>query len=118
MQRVRDHREALALNGYWESSYVVDREVDITTKAGGAQHIEVRQRTAHSKLPYISVEGTDATGKQILDLLYIYDHLDKLEQDWAKLISDVVVRREDLEYVEVVVWHATGYGKDGSVTMY
>jgi hypothetical protein len=106
--------------GYMETPYTVEKQVDIQTPSGVTRRLELRRSNNRGRpgvVPYIALEGTDASGKRVLDHIYRYESHELLERDWTLLTEDAVAEA-DLGCVEVIVDHITGYRKDGGVAMY
>ena len=107
--------------GYRESPYKVEKKAALP-KAWGVQHLEVRQPSQSpgrtGLVDYIALEGNNAKGKLVQDLLFRYDSRDKLDRDWTLLTSGADVKRADLDYIEMIREHHVGYTKSGGVTMY
>lgn len=107
--------------GYRESPYKVEKKVALP-KAWGVQHLEVRQPSQSpgrtGLVAYIALEGKNADGKLVQDLLFRYDSRANLERDWTLLTSGTEVMRADLTYIEMIREHHVGYAKSGAVTMY
>jgi hypothetical protein len=99
--------------GYIESPYTVEKEADRVTKDGGCQRFEVRQSKSVSGYPmpqpYIAVDGRDAAGNLVLDILFRYDVRVVLDADWTRLIADESATARDLNYVEMICGHHVGY---------
>lgn len=57
-------------------------------------------------------------GKQFKDDLFMYDDYSQVADAWVVLTGSGNVRSHDLGYRERIVEHSTGYGRDGSVTVY
>lgn len=107
--------------GYMETPYTVEKQVDLQSPTGVTQRFELRRSDNRGRpgvMPYIALEGTDASGKCVLDRIYRYESHELLERDWVLLTGDTTVTEKDLEYVEVIVDHVTGYRKDGGIAMY
>lgn len=101
--------------GYLEPAYVVLKSETLTVRQG-TQHFEMRQ--AGAELAYLALEIRDRSGQVTGDYLLKYDDEAKLQADWDRLVSDLTVSLSSLAWVDKVVDHATGYGRDGSVTLY
>ncbi|MEX3983918.1 hypothetical protein AB4Y45_33575 [Paraburkholderia sp. EG287A] len=108
--------------GYQEPAYVVEREAEMPVGGGRIQHFEVRREGTvpftPGTLPYIALEEHDAEGKRVTDLLFQYDSEEAPNTDWERLISEPTVRVADLCWVQKIVNHHVGYGKDGGIAMY
>lgn len=101
--------------GYLEPAYVVLKSETLTVRQG-TQHFEMRQAGANR--PYLALEIRERSGRVTGDYLLQYDDDTALAADWARLVSDLTVSLAALGWCHKIVDHATGYGRDGSVTLY
>lgn len=103
--------------GYMEGAFTVEKTFEMVVE-GMRQRMQIRQSNARR---YIALEGRDAEGKCVMDILLLYRSGDaaQLEADWERVTSDAHVHIKDLTgWSQEVVWHATGYFRDGGVAMY
>lgn len=117
--------------GYQEIAFSVERSADLKTPSGNQQHLEVRV-TQPSPNPfaggatppverYIAVAATNKAGQAVTDVLLLYraqDQQQVLDADWERLTNTEPVDVKELNWFEMVVNHATGYTRNGGVTMY
>lgn len=70
---------------------------------------------------YISLEAYEDDGQLLADVLLMYDKggIDRLMADWTRLTTDPQVDIDDLTgWTEKIEDHTTGYGRNGSISMY
>lgn len=104
--------------GFSEPPYSVlqKRRRALWGNVSGTQFFELRQHG--DSIPYIAMYTVNKKGKQFKDDLFMYDDGSQVADDWAVLTDRGKVRPHDLGYRERIVEHSTGYGRDGSVTVY
>jgi hypothetical protein len=128
--------------GYQESKYLVEQAFKVQVGAL-TRHMELRTNTSipdpHleqyiASLPperrqppedvmskrYISLIGTSAEGAGY-DVLLLYKQQSegKLDADWERLTQEPSVKLDELQgWYEKVLWHGTGYTRDGGICMY
>jgi hypothetical protein len=100
-----------------EGAFSVEKTFEMQVE-GMRQRMQIRQSSARR---YIAIEGHDAQGKCVMDILLLYarDSEASLAADWERITTDAHVHIKDLTgWSQEVVWHATGYFREGGVAMY
>lgn len=104
--------------GYLEAPYTVLRQASLEVR-NRTQHFEVRQASAPAQQkPYIALFCSDKQGRPVFDYLLLYQDQAQLEADWQRLVSEAAVGLRELMWDELIVEHATGYNRQGGVSMY
>ena len=106
--------------GYIEPAYSVLEQIAHPAQDNPENtcRYELRQSASGRESPYIALWTESPSGEMLTDLLLLYSVADVALPDWKSLTGNEDVKLDDLHFIERIVNHDIGYGRDGGIAMY